>query len=104
MGSFLYNSTGSRAVLEQRAWMLAAGSPQCLSLLHWSVPVPEWLVGRGSPAPASQLHEVTAASLLGAQGLHGRALGISNSQWFIILLYLAVKIPTGFLRQVLSVK
>lgn len=56
-------------------------------------------MGRGSPAPASQLHKVTAgfASGAGAAGLHrdcmGGHLAIGNSQWFIILLYLAVKKP-----------
>lgn len=78
----------------------AQGSPgaETLGINCWDSSVSEplhnclsqpgvWLVGRGSPAPASSSIKSLLAVLevLGiAQGLHGRAFGISNSQWFII--------------------
>lgn len=78
LGSFLCNGPGTRAILEQRPWIGAAGIPQCLSLFTLVCPSEEcdW-GGEAALLLLGQPCKVTAALLVGAGavGWHRECMG-----------------------------
>lgn len=95
---FLCNSTGPRAVLEQRPWLLTARILQCLSLFSLVCPSHEcdWWGEAALLLPASSVRSLLVLLVAaGAVGSHRDCMAghLGLVTHFVILLYLAVKKP-----------